>query len=227
MYKVYILHGWTYSIEKWRPFLDLLEKNGTEYEMLKIPGLTAPLSDVWTLDDYVSWLKPVVSGQGSVVLLGHSNGGRIAAAFTAKYPEMISRLILIDCAGIIQRDFKTLLRKTVFATAAKIGGKVTKSDSIRNLFYKAVGEQDYNKASPILKKTMLNLISQDLEPIFSKISDPTLIIWGNNDKVTPVSDGGKIHKFVSGSKFKIIETAKHSPQFTNPDEVFEIIKQNL
>ena len=227
MYKVYILHGWTYSIEKWRPFLDLLEKNGTEYEMLKIPGLTAPLSDVWTLDDYVSWLKPVVSGQGSVVLLGHSNGGRIAAAFTAKYPEMISRLILIDCAGIIQRDFKTLLRKTVFATAAKIGGKVTKSDSIRNLFYKAVGEQDYNKASPILKKTMLNLISQDLEPIFSKISVPTLIIWGNNDKVTPVSDGEKIHKFVSGSKFKIIETAKHSPQFTNPDEVFEIIKQNL
>ncbi|OGH17072.1 MAG: hypothetical protein A3C30_02400 [Candidatus Levybacteria bacterium RIFCSPHIGHO2_02_FULL_40_18] len=223
-----ILHGWTYSIEKWKPFLRLFEESGVEYRVLKIPGLTVPLSQVWSLDDYVDWLNHQISNiEHPIFILGHSNGGRIAAAFAARFPEKISNLILIDGTGIIRRDFKSLLKKHVFATAAKIGRKVTKSDSIRNLFYKAVGEQDYNKADPILKKTMLNLISQDLEPVFSKVKAPTLIIWGQNDTITPVSDGEKIHSLIQDSKLKIIENASHSPQFTHPKEVSEIITKFL
>lgn len=225
---IVILHGWSYSTEKWKPFLKLLEQNGVAYEMLRIPGLTVPLKSVWTLVDYVDWLdKQVISHKSQVILLGHSNGGRIVAAFAAKYPEKVTYLILIDSAGIVHRNLETLLKRTLFGTAAKLGKKITKSDSIRNLFYKAVGEQDYNKADPILKKTMLNLISQDLESTFSDIKVPTFIIWGEDDKITPLSDGRKIHKLISGSKFEIIKGVKHSPQFTNPEEVFEIIKQNL
>ena len=227
MYKVYILHGWAYSIEKWRPFLDLLEKSGIEYRMLKIPGLTAPLKSVWTLDDYVSWLKLEATSPQPTAILGHSNGGRIAAAFAAKHPKKISHLILIDSAGIIHKDLKTLLKGTLFGTAAKIGRRVTNSNSIRNLFYKAVGEQDYNMADPILKKTMLNLISQDLEPTFSEIKIPTLVIWGRNDTVTPFSDGRMIHQLISGSKLEIIENARHAPQFSHPKETSEIIIEFL
>src|SRR3989344_6868211 len=100
--KLIILHGWAYSTEKWKSFLNLLEEDGVEYEMLKIPGLTAPLKRVWTINDYMGWLrKQVISYKLPVVLLGHSNGGRIAAAFAAKYPSKVSKLILIDSAGIV------------------------------------------------------------------------------------------------------------------------------
>ncbi|OGH53386.1 MAG: hypothetical protein A3G15_05235 [Candidatus Levybacteria bacterium RIFCSPLOWO2_12_FULL_40_10] len=74
---------------------------------------------------------------------------------------------------------------------------------------------------------MLNLISQDLEPVFSKVKAPTLIIWGQNDTITPVSDGEKIHSLIQDSKLKIIENASHSPQFTHPKEVSEIITKFL
>lgn len=226
--KLFILHGWTYSIEKWKPFLNLLEQDGVEYEMLKIPGLTAPLKRVWTINDYVDWLNDRISNiQYPISILGHSNGGRIAAAFAAKYPSKVSHLILIDSAGIVRRDLKILLKRTLFGTVAKLGRKIIKSDSIRNLLYKAVGEQDYNRAIPILKKTMLNLISYSLTETFKKISVPTLVIWGQDDKITPLSDGREISKLISGSKFEIIENAHHSPQFSNPKEVFEIIKLNL
>ncbi len=221
---VIILHGWSYSTEKWRPFLKLLDQNRVGYEMPKIPGLTAPLNQVWSLDDYVSWLhKQMAKNQKPKAILGHSNGGRIAAAFAAKYPEKVSELILIDSAGIIRRDLKTLLRKSLFATAAKIGRRLTNSGSIRNLFYKAIGKQDYNKADPTLKKTMLSLISHDLEQTFAGIKVSTLIIWGEDDKVTPLLDGKKILSLIHESKLKIIKNAKHSPQFSHPEELANLI----
>lgn len=219
-----ILHGWNYSIEKWKPFLKLLKRHGVEYEMLKIPGLTAPLSRVWTLDDYVSWLnEQIANGQKPIAILGHSNGGRIAAAFTAKNHGKVSKLILIDSAGIIHRDLKTVLKKNLFTAITRIGKKITTSDSIRNLLYKVAGEQDYNKANPILKKTMLNLISQDLESTFSKITIPTLIVWGENDEIVPISQGRKIKELIAKSTLEIIENARHSPQFTNPEDTVKII----
>ena len=224
---LYILHGWSYSTEKWEPFLDLLEKSGVEYRMLKIPGLTAPLDQVWALDDYVYWLKLEATSPQPTAILGHSNGGRIAAVFAAKYPHKVRKLILVDSAGIIHRDLKTLFKRTLFRTAAKIGKRITSRNLIRNLTYKLAGEQDYNRADPILKEAMLNLISQDLEPIFSKIKVPTLIVWGRDDRATPLSDGRKIHELIPGSKFQIIENAKHAPQFTHPKEVSEIITKIL
>ena len=221
-----ILHGWSYSTDKWEPFLKALKEKGVEYKMPKIPGLTAPLGNVWTLDDYVFWLeKQTADSKKPITILGHSNGGRIAAAFAAKFPEKVSHLVLIDSAGIIRKNLKTMLKKRLFDAIAKLGKRVTNLDSIRNLFYKAVGEQDYNKANPILKKTMLNLISQDLTPVFSKLTTPTLIVWGDNDKVTPISDGRKIHGLISGSKFEIIKNARHSPQFTNSKKIADLVTQ--
>lgn len=225
--KLLILHGWAYSTEKWKPFLKLLDQGGVKHEMLKIPGLTAPIERVLELNDYVSWLKRIANNQKPIAILGHSNGGRIAAAFTAKYPDKVSCLILIDSAGIINRNIKTRIKKLVFAAISKIGSPFKTQTALKTLMYKLVGEQDYNKASPILKKTMLNLISEDLEPVFSKIKAQTLIIWGTNDKTTPLSDGRRIHKLVIESRFEIIENAKHSPQFTHPKQVARIIIKQL
>ena len=227
MNKVYILHGWAYSTEKWKPFLKLLGEGGLDYELLKIPGLTAPLDRVWELSDYVDWLKSEVDKNASkVVLLGHSNGGRISLAFARIYPTKVSHLILIDSAGIYHKDIFLQIKRLTFGSLANFK-RIINNTFLRDLFYKIVREYDYNRASPIMKKVLQNLIESDVDNPLEKVNVPTLIIWGERDNITPLSDGKLMNNLIRNSRLFIIKGAKHSPQFTNTQEVFDILKDNL
>ncbi|MEK7571307.1 MAG: alpha/beta hydrolase [Patescibacteria group bacterium] len=227
-YKIFVLHGWAYSTEKWQPFLTLLKKQGIEPVMLQIPGLTAPLEEVWTLDNYVSWLKKSVEKEkGKVILLGHSNGGRIAISFAAKYPEKVAQLVLIDSAGLYHKELLLQIKRAVFQTIAKIGRKLHKSDHLRYLLYRFARENDYYRANPAVRKTMHNLIKVDLSPLLPQIVIPTLIIWGQDDKVTPVIDGERMQALLPNARLHIVNGAHHSPQFTHEKEVAAIITQDL
>lgn len=224
MKKIYILHGWAYSTEKWNPFIKELQHRGFEVKLLKIPGLTAPLDEVWKLEDYVKWLKIILDQEKEpVILIGHSNGGRISLAFTYKYHEKVKQLILIDSAGIHRTDLVLKIKRLVFGSLAKAGKVFRYIPVMRKLLYKLVREHDYEKANPILQKTMRNLIKADLSHALQHISVPTTIIWGEKDKITPVKDADKMHEEIENSSLFIIPGAKHSPQFTNVKELVEII----
>ena len=224
MKKVIILHGWTKNSDKWSVFLDALREKGISANLPKIPGLTENLDKVWNLSDYVKWLKNIVDKEkNKIILIGHSNGGRIAVAFTNLYPEKVEKLILIDSGGIYHHELPLRIKRTVFKTIAKIGKKLTSSKSMKNLLYKFTRESDYKDLDENTKQTMINLISIDLKPMLSQIQTPTLIIWGRGDKTTPLSDGRLINNLIKNSKLKIIENAHHSPQFTNPKEVADTI----
>lgn len=231
--KTYILHGWTYSpvngnpLEKWNDFINLMSIYKLNPILLQIPGITKNIDEVWNLDKYVDWLKKIVWKDDKIILIGHSNGGRIAAAFTAQYPEKVNKLILIDSAGIYHNELPHRLKKFVFKNLAKLGKKVTSSQSLRIFLYKLAREGDYKNAAPSQRQTMINLINLDLSKTFSKIKTPTLIIWGEDDKVTPLSDAKLIHKLIVISQVEIIKEAKHSPQFTNTKEVIERINKFL
>lgn len=222
--KVIILHGWTKSLDKWKDFLDALEKKGIETNLPKIPGLTGSIDKVWDLSDYIKWLKNIADKEKSkVILVGHSNGGRIALAFTNLYPEKVEKLILIDSAGIYHNELPLKIKRLIFKNIAKIGKKITSSKILKNLLYKLARESDYKDLDENVKKTMVNLISSNLRPILTQIKTPTLIIWGANDKVTPLTDGVLMNNLIKNSKLEIIETARHSPQFTHPKEVTDAI----
>jgi pimeloyl-ACP methyl ester carboxylesterase len=226
--KIFILHGWAYNVEKWQPFCDLLNKQGIETVFLKIPGLTAPLETVWGLDDYVAWLKKIVDKEeGKVMLLGHSNGGRISLAFAAKYPQKVAHLILIDSAGIYHNELPIRIKRTLFKAIATLGRKLQQSERLRALLYKLAREQDYHKASPVVRKTMRNLLSVDLKKSLSQITCQTLIIWGAQDRITPLNDGKALEQGIKNASLHIVPEAKHSPQFTRPREVVKIITKEL
>lgn len=227
--KILILHGWGYSTDKWAPCLKLLESHGSRPELLKIPGLTAPIDRPWTLKDYVKWLKEK-TGNEKVILIGHSNGGRISIAFTLKYPEKVSRLILIDSGGIqhIQHnEWYTRLKRFIFMFLSKVGKKIVNHNLARDLIYKLAGVSDYKEAGPLMRETMINLISIDLKPELKKITVPTLIIWGAKDKITPLSDGKLMNKLIPNSKLYVVGQTRHSPQFTHPEEVCAKITEAL
>ena len=230
MSKIFILHGWTYQTETWRVFVDILTSRGFDVEILKTPGLTdntipSPAGG-WTLDDYVEWLKEKTAAHERVVLIGHSNGGRISLAFTAKYPEKVSRLILEDSAGIPPTGFRAL-KRDVFKVIAKTGRMVTQSELARKILYKLARESDYQKATPEMRQTMANLGSVDLSIILEKINVPTLIVWGENDTTTPLENGKLMHEKIQGSRMVVIRGAKHSPHITHTRELADIVEKEL
>lgn len=227
MKNIYILHGWTYTTEKWKPLIKELEKN-YQVKMLKIPGLTAPLEKVWEIDDYIEWLNNILKKEKEkIVLLGHSNGGLISLAYALKYPENVENLILIDTTGIYHKEFFLQLKRYILGSLAKVGKLMTDSPTLKKLLYKVAGEHDYERANLISRQTMRKLIKVDFQEHLNEIKIPTLIIWGKNDFVTPLKDAYVFHKKIYNSKLFIVDSARHSPQLTNHNEVVEIIKNNI
>lgn len=225
--KLYILHGWATTTDKWNPFLDALKQENIIPVLLPIPGLSAPIDKPWTLDDYAEWLYKNVKNETKISLLGHSNGGRIVLAFAHKYPVEVGQLFLLDSAGIYHDDLLTNLKRNVFQAVSKFGKKITNMNAAKNVLYRLAQESDYKDASPIMRDTMKNLISVDLLPKLSDIKTPAVIIWGREDRITPFTDALVMKQGLSNSKLFPIENARHSPQFTHIPEVVKIIKENL
>lgn len=223
--KIFILPGWSYETKKWNSFVYLLKEKGFSPILLSVPGLTKKINKPWDINDYVNWLFEKLKNEKNVFLIGHSNGGRIAISYILSHPKKNSKLILIDSAGIYHNELPLRLKRTLFKYLAKLGKKVTKSDTLKNLMYKFARENDYNQAPEVMKKTMQNLISHDLTSDLHKIRTDTLIVWGEEDNITPLSDGKLIDEKLQNSNLKIIKTARHSPQFTHTEQVVREINK--
>jgi pimeloyl-ACP methyl ester carboxylesterase len=224
---IYILPGWTYDDSKWQPLLEKLSENGRKVELLKIPGLTGEeLAKAWKLEDYVEWLHGMVGKEEKVILMGHSNGGRIAIAYAAKYKKLkrIEKLVLIDSAGLVDRRLKVVVKRAIFGAVAKLGKKITRRGGVaEKILYKLAREQDYHQASKVMKQTMQNLIAVDLTSELQQIATPTLLIWGEEDTATPLFQGKAMAKLIAGSKLEVVMGARHSTQFTNLSKVEKIL----
>ena len=225
--KLFILHGWTYyAAETWKPLLEKLAARGIDYEFLPMPGLTDGTNPTWTLEDYVKWLEEKTATHGQVVLYGHSHGGRVSLAFAARHPGKVAHLILEDSAGIPPTGLRKW-KRDIFKKVANIGHMFVRSERFRSMLYKIIRESDYRKATPEMRKTMANLLSVDLSLVLHKIQCPTLIIWGAQDKTTPLSAGNKIHAGIRGSRMVVIPDARHSPHITHTERVAELIEEEL
>ncbi|MDZ4228204.1 MAG: alpha/beta hydrolase [Candidatus Levybacteria bacterium] len=224
MSKIIVLHGWTKNKDKWQTFLEILKTKGIRTEFPNIPGLTEGLEKVWKLENYIQWLKNITDKEeGKIILIGHSNGGRIALAFTNLFPQKVEKLILINSSGIYHNELSLKIKRIIFKTLAKIGKRLTSSKSMKDLLYKLARESDYKDLDENIKKTFINLTSVDLKPTLPNIKTPTLLIWGDQDKTEPLSYGIQMNELIENSKLKIIKDARHSPQYTNPLEIVNLI----
>lgn len=223
--KVYALHGWAYSTEKWADFTAALKKRHIDLEILRIPGLTAELEEVWDIDDYIKWMSEELPSE-PVVLLGHSNGGRLALNYAWVYPERVKHIILLDSAGVYHGGLQQI-KRWVFRTIAKLGKKITSSEKAKAYLYKLARVRDYKEAPPHMKQVMQNMIDSDKSIMFEEIQTPTTILWGADDRVTPLADGVTLHQRIVHSTFHVIDEARHSPHFTHAEEVADHIKDAI
>ncbi len=231
MKTIFILHGWAVrgadeNKKMWQPFIDELEVNGLHVEFLKIPGLSAPLNEVWNLDNYLLWLTTQInenSKDKKIILLGHSFGGQLAIKYAAQNNEKIEKLILLDSSGIRDMSPKAVFKRTAFLIVSKVGKVLLRGEFFRNLLYKLAREADYKNASPLLRKTMAKVLNNQIFEDLPQVTVPTKIIWGENDLTTPVKNAKKMHLLISNSQLEFIKDARHSPQFTHPKETAKLV----
>lgn len=219
---IYILHGWSADPNnqaKWQSFISSL-KNKAEF--VPLPGLDNELSSSWGLNDYVEYVSQKV-GSGSVVLVGHSFGGQIAIALAAKYPQKVVKLVLIDSAGLPDTRLHKRLKVGFFYILAKLGKLCTHNERLRHLLYHLAGERDYLNATPIMRQTMAKVTREYVTSFLPKITVPTLIIWGENDQITPLFMGKRFQQGIRNSVLKVLSSARHSPQFTHTEVVTNLI----
>lgn len=219
-----ILHGWNSQIERWEDTKKLLSRSGFRVYIPQQPGFTSDTSRPWNLNDYIVWLADEFDKLkiDRAILVCHSNGGRIGMKFAVRHPEKVDQLFLVNSAGI--RVSPSWKRK-MFNAIAKFGKQFLDYPIAKILFYKFIGEHDYEQASPILKKTLINILEEDLSPISKNIKVPTCLIWGKLDRLTPPNSARILHKLISGSRLEWIENAKHDLPFTHSKELISLVNK--
>lgn len=221
--KLYILHGWAYSLDPWSTTVALLQKDNIEVIQLRVPGLTEPSEDSFTIDDYVEWLHRSLPTDKNFTLLAHSNGGRIAMHYLRKYPDTIAQLILLDSAGIEIKSASLSTKRNIFKILAKTAKPLAKIPGLRKLVYHFLGG-DYGIAPRNMRTTLTNMLASDKDFDPSFITTPTAILWGEDDEATPLAIAKILHQKIANSTLKVMPAWQHAPYRTHPDQLaIEII----
>jgi pimeloyl-ACP methyl ester carboxylesterase len=140
-------------------------------------------------------------------LIGHSMGGLSAGGLAADRPERVDRLILVDAA------FMSLGRTTVRSVT---GPAVTLRWTAPSLLPVLVA--DGLRSGPgRLTDASIQLLQADWRTKLPRIEAPTLVIWGEHDKVCPLAIGRRIVAAIAGSRLVVVDGAAHNPMWERPD----------
>ena len=161
----------------------------------------------------------------NVNLLGNSLGGHVALIHVLKHPERIRSLILTGSSGLFENgmgdsypkrgDYEYIKAKTELTfydpkTATK--ELVDEVYGIINNRIKAI------KIISLAKSAIRNNLGEEL----NQIKQPTLLVWGNNDNITPPFVAREFNKLIPNSELYFIDKCGHAPMMEVPDE-FNII----
>lgn len=213
MADLYIIHGWTYTVDPWEKTIDELRKNGISVKMLNVPGLTETSNKEFTIDDYVKWADQQIPD--GAIALGHSNGGRILLNLCSKKPEKLKYLILLDAAGI----YEPTIKKKIVTNLAKIGKPLKNIPIVDKVFHKITGSTDYSKAPANMKVTLSNMLESDKLLDLSKVETRTFILWGKKDTTTPPRQATAMYEGLPNAELKFYANWTHAPYISNPDEL--------
>lgn len=213
MADLYIIHGWTYTVEPWKNTLKILRDNGVSVKMLHVPGLTEKSDKVYTIDDYMKWADENIPD--GAIALGHSNGGRILLNLCADNPEKLKYLILLDAAGI----YEPSARKKIVERVAKIGKPLKKMPLVDKAFHKITGSTDYSRAPENMKQTLANMLESDKNLDFGKVTTKTFILWGKKDTTTPPRQATAMYEKLPNAELKFYANWTHAPYISSPEEL--------
>lgn len=215
-----ILQGWAtdhkvYSLiiselaKKYRVIFPLLPGFGGEKE----PKEAMSVSDYADLVDRLLSFLDVKKAD----FFCHSYGGRIFFKLSSSESSFTEagKAVLCDVAGIMPKR----------SAAAKIKVKLFKmtrrllSTAVMRFLYPTLldelnaksGSEDYRNASPVMRRTLVLAVNEDLRELIPSVRASTLIMWGKNDDAVPLSDAYYMESVIADSAVVVFEKSAHFP----------------
>lgn len=230
---ILLLHGWGSNIS----LFDGIVKALSPAHRIIAPdmpgfGKTSEPQEPWCVDDYVDFITKFLENLNikEFSVLVHSFGGRVLLKLNAreKTPFVIHKAVLIDSAGIMpEKTFRQKVSLRMYKAARSIMStralRFLYPDAVENMRKKR-GSADYNNATPTMRATLVKVVNEDLKPLIPKLNCPTLIIWGDADTATPISDARLMEQMISDAGLVVCEGAGHYSFLEQPAKVNGALK---
>ena len=214
-------------------FADLIEHFRKSYKVV-VPIL--PLFDLDIFHTSVGGLQKFVNkfietrGYTNIHLLGNSLGGHVALVHVLKHPEQIKTLTLTGSSGLFENgmgdsypkrgDYEYIKKKTqltFYDPAMATKELVDEVFEITNSRVKVI------KIIALAKSAIRNNLGEEL----NQIKQPTCLIWGNNDTITPPFVGQEFNKLIPNSELHFVNHCGHAPMMEVPTEFNTILSAFL
>lgn len=214
---VLVLHGWGGCINSMLPITNNLKN---KFKTITVDFIGHGDSDfpinTMGVEEYTDIIYKLllVLDIKEVIIIGHSFGGRVGIVLSAKYPEIVKKMILIDSGGIkpkqtIKQRLQVIWYKSIKNTLKILLFNSNLYENIMVSIRKKSGSQDYRNLPESMKTTFVRVVSQDLTEMLEKIECPVLIIWGKNDIDTPLYMGEIMEEKIKNAGLVVLDDAGH------------------
>jgi pimeloyl-ACP methyl ester carboxylesterase len=229
-----LLHGWGDQMATFNELAAHLAKNFRVIR-LDFPGFgTSPRpADTWTVGDYANITSEFLTKLGIAdvyAVIGHSFGGRVIIKSIGDNILRPKKVVLIGAAGVKPKQSS---KKVAYRAVAKVGKVVTSLPGLRGTrqvlrqkLYESAGNTDYLHAEG-MQAIFRNTVNEDLLPLVHLITQPSLLVWGENDDQTPVADAYSMSNELDDSELMIVENAGHFVFLDEPALVEQKIDEFL
>ncbi len=225
-----LLHGLFGALSNFGEQINYFKKN---FKVI-IPLL--PLLELDIFHTTVSGLEKHVQGfieargYKNIHLMGNSLGGHIALTHVLKHPSNIKTLTLTGSSGLFENGMGDSYPKRGDYEYIKKKAEITFYDP--NIATKELVDELFeitNNRLKVIKIISLakSAIRSNLNEELNQIKQPTLLIWGNNDIITPPFVGREFNKLIPNSELFFIDKCGHAPMMEVPGEFNDILNNFL
>lgn len=230
---VVILQGWGTTLEVYDLVANCINE-AYRVVQLDFPGFggsTEP-REAWGVDEFADFFCKFMEKLEikKATLIGHSYGGRVIIKLANRQtlPFEITNIVLIDSAGIIAKKTPKQKRKI---RRYKLLKKLFAVKFIYMLFPELIdswkskqGSADYRNATPMMRQCMVKAVNEDLTPLLSGVKQEVLLIWGDLDTATPISDARLMEQQMPNAGLAVIEGTGHFSFLEKPVVFSQIMR---
>lgn len=250
-----LLHGIAGSSRTWIPVMELLQADYTVIapDFVGHGRSAAPPAGDYSLGNFANWMRDLldVLGVERVTVVGQSFGGGVAMQFAYQFPDRCERLVLADAGGL-GREVNWALRLVTLPAveyvlpvlfpgfARRWGDSIARFADrlgIRNVpvmevwrSYRSLTEGEGRQAFVRTMRSVIEPGGQSvsaLDRLYLAEQTPTLIVWGEKDRVIPVAHAYEAQKALPHSRLEILPGVGHFPQSEDPTAFVEILTDFL
>ncbi|MEM9889109.1 MAG: alpha/beta hydrolase, partial [Bacteroidota bacterium] len=187
-----------------------------------LPIFDLPPKEV-SLENLVEHINDFIAYKGydKVHLLGNSLGGHVGLIYTLRYQEKVASLTLTGSSGLYEHSIGNSVPPRANYEFVRSKAEATFYDP--KVASKALVDEVYDIVNTREKTLAViyaarSAIKHNVEGHLHNIKVPTLLIWGNEDTITPAFVGEKFHKLIENSKLIFMEECGHAAMMEHPKD---------